>query len=319
MAVSDSDTDLPPNVGIGLSPSEAKQLAIRSDRTGLLHLAGHLAAITAAVGLVLMGRAVLPGHAGVGALIALPGVGILGLLLVFLFAPLHETVHRTAFRRRWLNDAVAAVTGAVLVLPPTWFRAYHMAHHRHTQDPDRDPERMVPAVRTWAGYVWRLSGLPYWSGQIAGLVARAAGHADAPFLPTGIRRSVILEARVYLGIYGALLLGSVSMGSMVLLWVWVAPVVTAMPALRAFLMAEHDGCPESPAMLLNSRTTETGPLLAWLSWNMNRHTAHHAHPGVPFHALPALDRLLGSRVQVRETGGYRAVHHAIWRRLGAPA
>jgi fatty acid desaturase len=27
-------------------------------------------------------------------------------------------------------------------------------------------------------------------------------------------------------------------------------------------------------------------------WNMSYHTAHHAFPGVPFHALPALHREL---------------------------
>ena len=30
--------------------------------------------------------------------------------------------------------------------------------------------------------------------------------------------------------------------------------------------------------------------MRWLMWNMSWHTAHHAFPGVPFHALPALHR-----------------------------
>lgn len=317
MAVPSSDSDSDSMVGAEQAAGEMKRLAIRSDRPGLLRLGAHLAAIAAAAGLVVLGRVIWEQQTWAGALVAVPGTGVLGLLLVFLFAPLHESIHRTAFRRRWLNDAVATVAGAVLVLPPAWFRAYHMAHHRHTQDPDRDPERMFPPVGSRADYLWRLSGIPYWTGQIAGLVARAAGRADAPFLSAATGRDVVLEARVYVGFYAAVLLGSVSWGGTLLLWIWVVPVVVAMPALRGFLMAEHDGCPECPDMLRNSRTTETVPMVAWLAWNMNRHTAHHAHPGVPFHALPALDRRLGSRVQVREAGGYRAVHRAIWCRLGA--
>jgi fatty acid desaturase len=67
-------------------------------------------------------------------------------------------------------------------------------------------------------------------------------------------------------------------------------------------------------MLANSRTTLTNPLLAALCWNMNRHTAHHAYPAVPFHALPAADRLLAPEMSVR-TQGYMAVQREIWENL----
>jgi len=55
-----------------------------------------------------------------------------GTCLVFLFAPLHETIHGTAFRSRRLNRVVSAACGWILVLPPRYFRAFHFEHHRHT-------------------------------------------------------------------------------------------------------------------------------------------------------------------------------------------
>ena len=110
-------------------------LAARSDGKGLARLAGHLALLAAT------GAAVLWSRGGWGLAPALVAHGI---ALVFLFAPLHETIHRTAFRRRWLNDAVARAAGFLLVLPADYFRAFHLQHHRFTQDPARDPERSAP-------------------------------------------------------------------------------------------------------------------------------------------------------------------------------
>nr|MDJ0896133.1 fatty acid desaturase [Alphaproteobacteria bacterium] len=144
-----------------------------SDARGLLQLATHLALLATTGVAVLVAR---------DSVWLLPALLIHGVVLTFLFAPLHECIHRTAFRSRWLNDTVAEATGFLLLLPPRWFRAFHMAHHRYTQDPDRDPELARPPVAGIAAYLWRLSGLPFWQDAIVGLVRRAAGRADAPFL-----------------------------------------------------------------------------------------------------------------------------------------
>ena len=108
-----------------------KALSERSDRRGLVQFFGHLAAILCS-GILLFGALGTPW--------LLPALVLHGVVLVFLFAPLHETIHATAFRSRALNRAVAFLCGAVLFLPSEYFRAFHFAHHRHTQDEAADPE-----------------------------------------------------------------------------------------------------------------------------------------------------------------------------------
>src|ERR671923_2405060 len=81
----------------------------RSDARGLLHLAGHGAALL--VSGTILSRAI--GTWGI-----VPATVLHGVVLVFLFAPLHETIHRTAFKSRWLNDGLAWLFGLILVLPP---------------------------------------------------------------------------------------------------------------------------------------------------------------------------------------------------------
>ena len=277
------------------------RLAERSDRQGLAQLALHLCALLASAAAVLAagGTPWLP-----------PALLLHGILLVFLFAPLHEAVHRTAFRSRWLNDGVAQACGAVLILPPAYFRAFHFTHHRHTQDPARDPELSTPKPSSWAAYLWHVSGLPYWRERIATSLRHARGRVAEPFIAPHARPQIVGEARRLLGLYALLALTSVLAGSDLLLWLWVLPALLGQPFLRLYLLAEHTLCPLVPEMLRNSRTTRSTALVRRLAWNMPYHAEHHAHPALPFHALPAAHELLKDRIAV-EADGYVAVQRAI--------
>lgn len=278
-----------------------KALAQRSDAKGALRLAGHLLAIAAAGGLVWLAR---------GSLWLLPAMALQGVLLVFLFAPLHETVHATAFRRRALNRAAAALCGAVLLLPSGYFRAFHFAHHRHTQDPARDPELKRAKPAGPGAYLLYLSGLLYWADEIRLFARLAFGRADEDFLPRRERAAAIGEGRILLALYAAIAALSLAAGSSAALVYWLGPLALGQPALRGFLLAEHTGCPLIPDMLRNSRTTLTNALVRWLGWNMSYHAEHHAYPALPFHALPAAHQLIKDRIAVLAPG-YLAVHREI--------
>jgi fatty acid desaturase len=208
-------------------------------------------------------------------------------VLVFLFAPLHESVHRTAFRTRRLNDVVAWFAGLVLLLPPTWFRAFHFAHHRFTQIQGRDPELEIKEVETWPDYLIHLSGWRYWKGTVALLIRNASGRAGAPFVPPTLESRLVREARGMLAIYAAVALLSLAFRSDAALLYWVLPALLGQPFLRAYLLAEHTGLPLVESFWENTRTTLTGWPLRFLAWNMPFHAEHHANPGAPFYALPA--------------------------------
>ena len=57
---------------------------------------------------------------------------LLSFVYSFLFMPLHECVHETAFKTKWINAAVAETAGFLTLRPPTHYRYYHYAHHRYT-------------------------------------------------------------------------------------------------------------------------------------------------------------------------------------------
>ncbi|MEL6208218.1 MAG: fatty acid desaturase, partial [Pseudomonadota bacterium] len=196
-----------------MDPALRERLTARSDRAGLIHLVGHVAVILGLGALIAV-------HVPLWWALLLPQ----GVAIAFLFTLQHETTHKTPFASERLNEWVGWASGLAIVQPFLWFRYFHLAHHRFTNDPERDPELGgVPKPDDWRSLAYHLSCLGYWRDK-AGLVwTNAVGPIDAPYLPTRIHRRLRREARGMLGIYGAIALFSATV-SPILLWTWVLPL-----------------------------------------------------------------------------------------------
>ena len=259
-----------------IPPAAKDNLQRRSDSAGLRHLALYVAAL--AVTSVCIAEQV-----PFWPVFLLPQ----GILLVFLFTLSHECTHKTPFRTPWVSEAVGHLVAVPIALPFTWFRYFHLAHHKWTNHPEKDPELDgKPRPDSWPSLLIYLSGWPYWRGMAGVLIRNAFGRIDAPYLPARQHRAMRIEARVLLALYA--MAGLSLLFTPVLFWLWLLPVVIGQPVLRLYLLAEHGLCPPVANMLENSRTTFTNRIVRFLAWNMPYHAEHHAFPNVPFHQLPAL-------------------------------
>ena len=276
-----------------LPPEAVNPLCAPSDARGLARLAGHLAAIGCGMALVWL---------SLGTWWVVPAMLAQGVAQVALFAPLHETVHRTAFRSRRLNDLVATAIGLIAVLPANWYRRFHIAHHRFTQDPARDPELAMAKPATWGEWAAYVSGWHYWRLRSKALLRHARGEVTEPFIPAAERAGIVREARLHLAVYGAAA-AAVALGWTAPLFFWLLPAALGQPFLRLYLLTEHTGCAErADDVLANTRTTLAGPAIRFLMWNMPFHTEHHAFPAVPFHALPELHARMAAQLRHAERG-----------------
>jgi fatty acid desaturase len=278
----------------GITPEERVALTSLSNGPGLIHLAAHLGLIVLIGTFIAMRVPYWPA-------LMLPQ----GILIIFLFTALHEATHETAFRSAWLNKSVAALCGFLVIMPPNWFRYFHFAHHRHTQDQERDPELMAKKPETVWDYGRYLSGLPLWWSSIKTIFQNALGRWKDDYVPARGRAAVITEARIMLVLYAALSLGSFYLQRSDLLWLWLVPILIGQPFLRAYLLAEHARCPLVANMFENTRTTFTTASVRFIAWNMPYHAEHHAYPVVPFHKLPALHRLTREHLKTTEKGYLR--------------
>jgi fatty acid desaturase len=277
-----------------LAPELRERLTEKSDHAGLMHLAVH-------GGLIVLLGALIVARVPFWWMLMLPQ----GVLIVFLFTLLHEAVHQTPFRTSWINEFAAWVSGFLLFLPPAWFRYFHFAHHRHTQDPDNDPELASAKPETVWQYVKHVSGLPIWWGAFSGLLLNARDRNRAAYIPPKGYPKVRDEARVMIALYAALLLLSIWLHTAVLVWVWLLPAMIGEPFLRLYLLAEHGRCPLVANMLENTRTTKTTWLVRKLAWNMPYHAEHHSYPGVPFYRLPEFHDVIQAHLKETEDGYIR--------------
>lgn len=277
-----------------LPATDKARLTRRADAPGLRHLALHGGLIAACALLIALRVPFWP------LLIAPQGV-----LLAFLFTLQHETTHKTPFASEALNEWVGRITGVILFQPFLWFRHFHLAHHRHTNDPDHDPELAgLPKPDTWPDFLWHLSSVGYLRAKAEVLWRMAFGRIEADYLPARLHPRLRREARGLLAIYAVALALTVWVDPL-LLWAWFVPLLVGFPVLRLYLLAEHGRCPTVASMFDNTRTTYTNRIVRFLAWNMPYHAEHHVYPQVPFHALPDFNRVIHDHLS-QTSPGYRA-------------
>ena len=263
------------------------ELSERRNGPAFLYLASHWGAIA------LNGAAM---HYAWGTWWCVPLFLLQGLLINFLYAPEHECDHFTAFKTRWLNEAVAFVCGFIIFNANSDHRWSHYTHHRNTQNWDRDTELGRGPIRTTRGYLLYLSGMTLIRHKVPRIFLHALGRADDWYLTAGQRRSVIACARWMVAGYAVVLVSAVAAQSWWPLYYWIGPFVLMRWTYVLQGGGEHFGLTHEPNTLLNTRTLTTNAFMRWLNWNMTYHTAHHTFPGVPFHRLPELHREIEERL-----------------------
>lgn len=295
-----------------LTPAHLRALSEQEDRAGAIRAATHWGAV------LTVGFLIWRVRTDLGLLWAFPLMVVQGLLVAFLFCALHECTHKTAFRSKWLNVLVGYPSGLAIAWPYEYYFVYHWAHHRHTQDPERDPELLGGKIpQSDRQLVIFFSGALQVYGRLRVLLRHAvAGHSKMPWVQASKQTLVVTEARAFLLIYASLIAGSIALHTTLLLWVWLVPLFIGQIFLRPYLLAEHTGCAVARSSFENTRTTAASKALRWLSWNMPYHVEHHAYPAVPFHALPRLHNVVAERI-VYHGRSYPAVAREVWAWLRA--
>ena len=283
-----------------LDPLELKSLNARSNWRGLIQFAGHICVMVAS------------GYLWTTAdnlLIKIPALIIYGFSFAVMFAPLHESSHRTAFANNRLNDTAAWIAGLLSFYNSDFYRRYHKWHHRYAQVNGKDPELDDPKPSNFKEYLIELSGFNWWVGKFKSHYKVATGQLDNYFyIAEDARDEVIRSTRLQLAVYGIAIAISLIFRQPWFFTLWLFPLAVGQPIVRSILLAEHTGCTNDANPLTNTRTTLTWlPLMAW---NIPFHAEHHLYPSIPFHALPQAHQQLREHFTVVENG-YAKVHRDI--------
>ena len=208
----------------------------------------------------------------------------------------HECGHGTAFKTDWLNAAVYEIASFMVMRESVLRRWAHVRHHSDTIIVGRDPEIMVPRPPDLKAFVlsfWKFRGYRTYYG---GLVRHALGKVNATertYIPESEFPKLFRNARLCLLVIAAVLASAVVLQSWIPLFLFLLPPLFGTWLMIIHNTTQHAGLAENVLdHRLNCRTVYMNPVNRFIYWNMNYHVEHHMFPLVPYHALPALHRLV---------------------------
>jgi fatty acid desaturase len=229
-----------------------------------------------------------------------PAMLLYGGVLSFAYAASHECAHGTAFKTRWLNEAVFWFTSLVFIEEPLYRRYSHAGHHTHTWFNELDPQKPYGNPVTLTGYLSGTFGPSFYFDAVRQLIRHSSGRftkQEFEFLPPSEIRTAIINSCVMSACYAALLVGGVAFQSPWPFILYFIPRFLGGCIVTLYINTQHMCMAED--LYDHRQTTRSiacGRLERLLYWNMNYHIEHHLYPAVPFHALPELNKSIGGQL-----------------------
>ena len=219
-----------------------------------------------------------------------------GTVTSFCINAVHELVHGTVFKTKWLNTFFANLFGFIGIINPHMFWYSHTEHHKYTLHPPDDLEVVVPIYHSIGEYFRSFLINFYFYREFADMFRYCFGKFKGDWEPIivpdhaeGRKSKVVNWSRG--AVLGHLVIVVISIWSG---W-WIIPVLTTMSgAYGAWLFclcncAQHAGLTENiDDFRLNCRTIYINPITRFLYWNMNWHIEHHMYAAVPCYHLKKL-------------------------------
>jgi beta-carotene hydroxylase len=219
---------------------------------------------------VLVGFALLVGALVTGPLSPWLAIPALALCYYAVSTVLHESMHGLAHRDRRINLALGRVAGFALLLPLPLFRAAHLAHHSHTNDPSRDPDFLVARRPVWLRPVWFLLTPVDYRVKVygSGLLRARSSRIEAWSTEAAILGTIV---------------GCVALGhGLLLAQLWLLPATLAILWLAlAFDLLPHH--PHTTRERYFDTRIYPGRLLNWLLLGQNYHLIHHLWTTIPWY------------------------------------
>ena len=205
----------------------------------------------------------------------------------------HECGHGTAFKTRWMNDAVYEVACFMIMRAPTVWRWSHTRHHTDTIIVGRDPEISIMRPTILLKLIGVYFAIPQTIDAVKKMFIHVSGRLapeEMTFVPETERARVYFTARIWMAIhFGSIALSLYTHSWIPVLLVGVLPTMYGAWVHVMTGLTQHGGLAEDVLdHRLNSRTVLMNPVLRFIYWNMNYHVEHHMFPMVPYHQLPKL-------------------------------
>ncbi|MBW1600743.1 fatty acid desaturase [Streptomyces sp. JJ66] len=218
------------------------------------------------------------------------GVVLIGAMYAHWLELQHQCLHHSAFRRARLNRLVGVPLGVPMLVSYSHYRVRHLQHHRYLGT-DQDSEFFGFDSRqpvTWSALVRETFAFGRLAAAVADISRCWAGtwSYDIGQISKDREREVKAEYRMFtLPILAAVALAAFGHGEVVL-WLWLLPLLVAVPLHFLIELPEHILCDNLSTDVLHNTRSITGSWFStWYTNGNNLHIEHHAAMIVPINQL----------------------------------
>jgi beta-carotene hydroxylase len=226
--------------------------------------------------------------------------GIIPLWIAFIIAcvnitasylPAHDAQHyiiaRKGSRFEWFNEAFGHIVLVPLTLPFRTARITHMEHHKHTNDPLRDPDYSNRASGPIAAILKTIQNRQPRAIGGANRYVQMLKQANTKAAKTALIDALIMKI-FHFGVLTALAWNGYAIEALLLWWL---PKHIALTYIYFYL----SWAPHHPSVETGRYRDTRGfksRLGNLLSMGMQYHIVHHLYPNIPLNKTPAAYRAL---------------------------
>lgn len=225
-------------------------------------------------------------------LMSLPVASIIAIVIVtFAYMPGHDALHCIVAPRGsklfWLNEAVAEIALFPLCFPRRPARLTHLVHHRHTNDPIKDPDFFRNSPNFWSAVLKSIKMRHPQKDQQSIAYRTLLTQMDTPDAKKALRDLIL--TRIFL--FGTLSLLAWCGYAIEAALLWWLPRHVALTYIHVVLSwAPHH--PFSETTRYRSTRAFKSPVGTMLSAGLEYHIVHHLYPTIPVHKTPKAYRAL---------------------------
>jgi len=274
-----------------------KELSKRSDLPGLIHFVIYFAS------LIFFGYL---SYVFWGTWFFLLFFFLYSTIYTFAIANGHETVHRTAFKTRWINEMFCYISFFQLHNEPLGFRWSHTFHHSKTlqtegeYDHEIEVSRPTDLIRFFLKFV-PLTDLFYIHQSSFVNITKLAFGIMSPSnkitAPKDQQKKIIRNARFFLLIWFLIFCVSFYFNTLWPIIFYFLPPFVGRPIHFAVNVMQHLAAKlDTKDHRLSTHTVILNPILSFYYWHMEYHIEHHLFPMVPSYNLKKLRKEIDSEL-----------------------
>ena len=210
----------------------------------------------------------------------------------------HETVHRTAFKTRWINEVFCYISFFQVHGEPLSFRWSHTFHHSNTLQTEEEYDHEIEVSRPTHLLKFFLKFIPltdlFFIHQSAFFVTTKSAlgimsPSNKITAPLDQQLKIIRNAKIILLLWFAIILVSFYFGTWWPIVFYFLPTFVGRPIHYAINVTQHLAAKfDTKDHRLSTHTVILNPIFSFLYWHMEYHIEHHMFPMVPSYNLKKL-------------------------------